>query len=276
MTAEPTAATPSPDAVRAALADVGRELLERAPWDQVATRATLLLANPPQGDWAQQGPAELWLLLDHSEARALPAQWRQPLLEHGVHHLPIPGRAGAALLIFETSTVERLLDAVGGRSMELRWSVRHAEALHDPLRRLEPLGAAAGRLPEGAPERIARGLYLRTVSAMDAAAVLIPGEIAAAGEAAAAVSRLACFLEDGAYPPPPWLIAAALQTSLGARLAVWLQRIPAAVAGDEEALPWVRDTSVAALAQVAAVLRPLFGTTDWFQHPREHALRAPR
>ena len=111
---------------------------------------------------------------------------------------------------------------------------------------------------------------------MDAAAVLVPGEIAAAGEATAAVTRLACFLEEGAYPPPPWLIAAALHTSLGARLTAWLQRIPAAVAGDEEALPWVRDTSVAALAQVTAALRPLFGTTDWFQHPREYALRAPR
>jgi hypothetical protein len=129
--------------------------------------------------------------------------------------------------------LERLLEAVSRPALEARWLVRHAEAVHDPLRRLEALSAHASTLPaDDALERAVRPLFLQLVSALNA---LDSGGVAAAGEAAAALARLACTLDAGGHPPLDWLAEAARHTLVGPRLGIWLDDLPRAAAGDEGA-----------------------------------------
>ena len=250
-----------------------RSLLDAAPWTELTERLSLLLTAPPAVPWAdadENGPPAAWLIVDAATLRALPAELREPLLNDGSSVRRAPD---GELTVFTLDALSRLLDATTRRSLELRWSVRHAEPLHDPLRRQEELAAAAVRLPDDAYERIVRPLYLQSVASLLA---LVRPDVAVAGEAAAALARVACVLEDGIHPPPQWLIDAAAETDLGARIASWLDDLPRALGGDEVAGRRVVSGCEAVRRALDAALRPQFGTARWFQAPEAYALRPPR
>jgi hypothetical protein len=159
------------------------------------------------------------------------------------------------------------LEGTGRRSLETRWSVRHAEPLDDPLRRQEHLAAMAARLPLGALEGIVRPLYVRARSSLDALEPLAfagaQEAVVAAGEAAGALARLACVLEDGIHPPSEWLIPASAETELGGRIASWLDDLPLALGGDAAAARRVAAGCQAVSRAAEAALRPRFGDARW-------------
>lgn len=276
------------DALRERAREQGRSILSVAPWAEIEHRLTLLLVEPPAVPWAGAAAgAALWLITDGAAARTLPDGQREPLLRDGVL-LPqahaTGGAEGAAAIDLTAFTLERIegaLEGVGRRSLELRWSVRRAEPLHDPLRRHDQLAAAAARIPDDALERIVRPLYLqaheslRTLEAVLAAGRYDDATVAA-GEAAGALTRIACVLEEGIHPPARWLLPAARETGLGGRIAPWLDDLPAAAGGDEAAVRRVRDGCDAVLRAVTAALHPRFGGADWLLSPDASALRRAR
>lgn len=244
------------------LAARARALLEAPPWNDRPYVLTLLAVEPPEG--APAGPRRLWLVVDAADVRDLDAEWREPLLRHRLR------RAGDELFettVVTTDGIEALLDGVSRRSLEVRWEFRHADPLHDPSGRAERLAAAARRLPGDALERLARPLYLQAGRALEAlarahAASNDASEALAGGEAASALTRLACILEEGAHPTADWLDAAARQTGLGRRIAPWLDaRAPA--------------TSAAVFAEAATALRAYFADREWLREPEIYALRPP-
>ena len=268
MTDEGAAAAPGESARAWA-----RSLLDAAPWTELTERLSLLLTAPPAVQWAdgdESVPRAAWLIVDAATLRALPPELREPLLSDGNSVRRAPD---GELTVFTLDALSRLLDATTRRSLELRWNVRHAEPLHDPLRRQEELSAAAARLPDDAYERIVRPLYLQAVASLLA---LARPDVVVAGEAAAALARLACVLEDGIHPPPQWLMAAVAETELGARITSWLHDLPRALGGDEVAGRRVVSGGEAVRRAVDAVLRPHFGTARWFKAPEAYALRQPR
>ena len=249
----------------------GSARLESPPWDEMAGRLTLLLVDPPVARWASAGDAAtLWLLVSAADARTMPEQHREPLLRDGRmrERVAADGSESIELVVFTVERVEQTLEGVGRRSLEARWSVRHAAPLADPLRRHEQLAAAAARLPDDAPTRIVRPLHAQARAAVDAlrrmARERMSEAVIPAGEAAGALSRLACVLEDGSHPPAQWLRPAAGETDLGRRIASWLDDLPRALGGDEAATRRVADGCEAVLATAEAVLRPRFGTEPWF------------
>ncbi len=244
------------------LAARARALLEAPPWNDRPYVLTLLAVEPPEG--APAGPQRLWLVVDAADVRDLDADWREPLLRHRLR------RVRDELIettVATTDGAEALLDGVSRRSLEVRWEFRHADPLHDPSGRAERLAAAARRLPEAALERLVRPLYLQAGRALEAlerahAASSEPSQTMAGGEAASALTRLACILEEGAHPTLDWLDAAARQTGLGRRIAPWLDtRSPA--------------TSEAVLAEAAQALRAYFADREWLREPENYALRPP-
>ena len=261
-------------ALRERAREWGGARLESPPWDDLAGRLALLLVDPPLDRWASAGDAAtLWLLLSAADARTLSAKQREPLLRDGRMHERAsadgaPSIVSIDLIVFTVERLEETLDGVGRRSLEARWSVRHAASLEDPLRRHEPLAAAAARLPDDAPARIVRPLYAQARAALDAldrmARARMGEAVIAAGEAAGALSRLACVLEEGAHPPSQWLGPAARETELGRRIASWLDDLPRALGGDEAAARRVADGCEAVGATAEAALRPRFGTEGWF------------
>ncbi|MYI82322.1 MAG: hypothetical protein F4056_03100 [Chloroflexi bacterium] len=244
------------------LAARARGLLEAPPWNDRPYVLTLLAVEPPEG--APAGPHRLWLVVDAADVRDLDADWREPLLRHRLRRV---GDEAIETTVATTDGVEALLDGVSRRSLEVRWEFCHAAALHDPSGRAERLAAAARRLPGGALERLVRPLYLQAVRALEAlerahAASTEASEAIAGGEAASALTRLACILEEGAHPTTDWLDAAARQTGLGRRIAPWLDtRSPT--------------TSEAVLAEVALALRSYFADREWLREPESYALRPP-
>ena len=270
-------------ALRQRARDWGLARLDAAPWAELRGRATLLLVDPPAVRWATAARyATLWLLLENSEARALPPG-RRGLVRAGSEHERVPAAGDAPEVVFSVFTLERmqgLLQGAGRRSLETRWRIRHAEPLHDPLRRQEQLSSAALQLPDDALERIARPLFLQlhaTIEGLRAAAAERPAEaVILAGEAAGALCRLACALDSGMHPPPAWLLPAAAGTELGARLTSWLDDLPRMLAGDEAAGRRVAEGCDAVERAAAAALRPHFDGADWLRTPEAYALRAPR
>ena len=270
-------------ALRDGARDWGRSHLEAPPWVELQGRLTLLLVDPPAVRWATaELHATLWIVAEASEARALPDAMRDALMRDGSTHEQ--ARGGEALTVdltvFTLERLEGVLSGAGHRSLETRWSVRHAEPVHDPLRRHERLSTAAQLLPDEAPRRIARTLYLDAHASLTELSRITPerpgAAIIAAGEAAGAVARLACSLDEGIHPPTAWLLPAARETQLGRRVASWLDDLPRALGGDDAATRRVADGCEPVLAVVRETVRLRVGAGDWLWSPRASALRAPR
>ncbi|MDP6605699.1 MAG: hypothetical protein QF664_05520 [Dehalococcoidia bacterium] len=284
MTADPAAAQ------REQARDWGRTRLAASPWASVEHRLTLLLVDPPTDEWASPVPlCALWLAVDGPEVPALPSELREPLLRDGSVHEPTPADVLGAestaspstrISVFRLDRLEGLIAGVGVRSLEARWSVRHGTAIHDPLRRHEAMSGAAARLPEGGMERAVRPLFVQACLTLAAVQALDParaaGAVVALGEAAAAVTRLACVIEEGSHPPAQWLLPAARTTELGARLASWLDDIGPALGGEQPAAARVIDGCAGIRRAVEAAVRPEFSRAAWFQSPDTWALRPPR
>ncbi|MYA19163.1 MAG: hypothetical protein F4Z25_02600 [Chloroflexi bacterium] len=244
------------------LAARARALLEAPPWNDRTYGLTLLAVEAPEG--APAGPQRLWLILDASDVRDLDEEWREPLLRHRLRR---SGDEAIETTVATTDGVEALLEGVSRRSLEVRWELLHAHPLHDPSGRGEQLAAAARRLPGEALERLVRPLYLQAGRALEALrrthdASSEPAAAIAAGEAASALTRLACILEEGAHPTADWLDAAARETALGRRIAPWLDaRSPAA--------------ADAVLGEAGQALRAYFAGREWLREPEIYALRPP-
>lgn len=242
------------------------------PWSEVAGRAALLLVAPPLVEWELPPEARphAWLVLEAGEARALPQPQREPLLRLGA--LVEEGDEGR-LTVTVLEGLDHLLDAVTRPALEARWLLNHAEAVHDPLRRLETLAQRASTMPPGAMARAVRPLYLQLISALHG---LDSGGIAAAGETAASIARLVCTLDGGGHPPLDWLAEAARRTLLGPRLGVWFDDLPRAAAGDEAAQRRVLAARAGVRRAVTDMLRQNLGTFDWLTAPEAYLLRTPR
>ena len=258
----------------------GRALASGRPWSEVANRLTVLLTSPPIGPWRASRAAAYWLIVDDAEVQALPEPWRVTLAGAGVHvehRRSDAALAGAplALTVSAASAALRSMDAATRRGMEVRWLVRQAQPIHDPLGRLEQLVLAARRAPADMLERIIRPLYLQAVTAVRGLATVEPDAVSL-GEAAGAVARIACVLEAGNHPPAEWLLEAAAATALGQRLHAWFDDVPLAAAGDGRALRWMVDSSEGVLREVHEAIRPHFADREWFRDPESTAARPPR
>ncbi len=258
-------------------------LLAAQPWVEVASRGLLVLVRPPATPWANTSTiSAAWLILDGVEARALPPEFRGPVVRDGALRLPASAADGLELAVMTSEGVGRALDGVTRRSLEMRWMLRHSVPLHDPLHRHDSLVGAAGRLPEDALERAVRPLYVQAAAALGALTTGVPSIASATsaflllGEAAGALTRLACVLDDGSHPPPEWLAPAARETRLGKRIAPWLDDLGPAAGGDDRAAGWIREASMGVLREAASVLQVEFAGRDWFTDPESYALRTPR
>ena len=271
MTGEPLAESPEPAVER------GRALLAAPPWSERARAVTLLAVRPPRAPWADREAAPaFWLLVNAEEARLLGDPWHDPLVRDGLRRADDrSAEPPVELTVLTAEAAARLLEPVTRRALEARWLIRHAAVVHDPINRHEGLAAAAGRLPADALERIARPLLLQALTAIGGIGVVDADAVIAAGEAAGAVTRLACVLEDGTHPPAEWLLSAARETRLGKRIASWLDDLGPALGGDERARRWVADGAPGLLREVAAALRPEFGDREWLLDPERFALRPP-
>lgn len=273
MTVEPEPLA-LPD-VRTRAGEWAHALVAAPPWDEIASHITVLLTAPATPAWAETRTAAALIVLDGAEARALGERWRA-LLRDGVRHTP--GSAAGlptGTVAMTTDALARGLDGTSRRALELRWSIRHAQVIHDPFRRHEALVQAAGRVPDAALERIIRGLYVPAVAALRAvqASDLDPITI---GEAAGAVARLACALESASHPPVEWLLPAVAETHVGQRLAAWFADLRSAIAGDTRASRWIRDAVDGVLRELAEAVRPSFAGSEWLADPESFALRPPR
>jgi hypothetical protein len=271
--------------IREQAAEAGRQLLASPAWEQVAGRTLLLLVHPPSVDWADAyGACTLWAILDTPEARALPSELRGPLVRDASTLMRVPGEAGRPpmyLAVFTSEGIGRLLEGVTRRSLEMRWSVRHAQPLHDPLHRFDMLLGAAARLPADSLERVIRPLFVQAAQALEGLAAAPLAErpqtaLILAGEAAGAVCRIACVMDAGSHPPAEWLAPAARATRLGARIASWLDDLPAAIGGDARAARWIRDSGQGVLREVVTLLRPEFAGREWLDDPLGQAIRPGR
>jgi len=278
MADDPTAA------LREQARERGRRILAHAPFDAFADRATLLLTAPPDGVELPFAPGTiaLWLILEPAAARALPDPHRSALIGRGSYVAYERPRDAALSPLELTITLDPIpvLEAINRRALEARWTVRHAEPLHDRLGRHPQLVAAASLYPEDGPERVVRGLWLQAVAAVRAIWVVgrapAAAALPAAGEASAALARLACAYDEGDHPTVDLLLPVARQTRIGRRLASWLDDLGAAVAGDAPATRRVAAAAEQVLREVAAVLGELYRDRPWLREPEAYALRAPR
>lgn len=243
------------------LADEARTLLAKAPWNERTQALTLLGVRPPERAPAEEH-ARLWLILDAEDVRDLADEWRDPLLLHGLRRLR---EASIELTVVTSEGAAALLESTSRRALEARWELRHAVVLRDGRGRFPGLSAAAGRLPEGALERLVRPLYLqadRAFGAWQRAPANSTAAAIAGGEAASAVTRLACVLDEGAHPIIEWLPAAARETALGRRIAPWIDSLTPGLAAD-------------ILAALVRALRTEFADRDWLRDPETYGSRPP-
>lgn len=274
MTAEPESAV-TPD-IHTLATGWARALVAAPPWAEVASHITVLLTAPGTPAWADTRTPALLIVLEGAEARALGEPWR-PVLRDGVLSVSAPAAGLSGTMAAMTAdALARSLDGATRRALELRWTVRHAHVLHDPLRRHETIAQAAGRVPEAALERIIRGLYLAAVAALRAVQDAATLDAVTVGEAAGAAARLACALESASHPPAQWLLPAAAETALGQRLAAWFADLGGAIAGDPRAGRWVRDAVDGVLRELSEAVRPSFAGAEWRADPESFALRPPR
>lgn len=261
----------------------GLSLLECEPWSEVADRASLLLLDPPNVEWAiETEPATLWLIVERELVRHLPKTAQDSLQRERVlieQHRG-PGEVAIDLVAFTEEGVNDLIEGISRRSLEARWGVTHAEPLRDKMRRQERLAGQAANLPEGGPERVIRPLYLQSVAATAALGAVASGDaaslLAAAGDAAGSLARLACVIESGSHPPPRHLLLAARETALGRRLATWLDDLPLLLAGDEAAGRRIAGSREQVIEETTRLLGPEFRDRPWLQDPTSYALRSPR
>ncbi|MFA7250272.1 MAG: hypothetical protein WC273_11660 [Dehalococcoidia bacterium] len=276
MTEDPSA--PLRDLAR----EWGRALVADEPWADVAERVTLLVTAPPTGVETLTNSVSLWLTVDSTTARSMPAPFRGLATnEVQIEHQRATVSQPAITLIFSTdAALERLLQSVTRRSMEARWQVRHSEVVTDRLRRAENYALRAGMLPEDGPERVARGLWVETHAAARAFPALAgprgADALPAAGELVAALCRIACFIDDGAYPATEWLIPAARTTRIGKRIGDWIDGIAPAFGGDELAARRVASSASQVLAEVQEVLAERYRGRPWLAEPEVFTLRTPR
>ncbi|MDA0270052.1 MAG: hypothetical protein O2798_05105 [Chloroflexi bacterium] len=277
--------TDSPaDALRLQAREWGESLLAGPKWSPVADRVTLLLVDPPAGieDVPVPATAGLWLTIDVPTARSLPNEYRtaltsdQPLHER---HRATATTPAVTLTLLTDDGLHRLLEGVSRASIEARWQARHAEMLNDRLRRQDQFALRAGMFPAEAPERIVRTLWLELVAAARGLDIVVsaPAQaLGALGEASAAVCRIACVLDGGAYPPAAYLRAASRDSRIGRRLAAWLDDFIPAASGDEAAGRRVLGSRDQAVEEVRAVLAEQYRDRPWLRTPEAFSFRAPR
>lgn len=262
--------------------EFGRALVGGAPWAEVSERVTLLVTAPPTGIDAAANSVALWLIVDPTTARSLPAEFRalgtdKVLIER---RRATSGLPAIALTFSTDAALDRLLQSVTRRAMEARWQVRHSEVVTDRLRRAEHFALRAGMLPGDGPERVARGLWVEAHAAARAFPALA-GErgaeaLPAAGELVAALCRIACFMDDAAYPTTEWLIPAARPTRIGKRIGAWIDGVVPSLGGDETAARRVASSTAQVLAEVQEVLAERHRGRPWLIDPEVFTLRAPR
>lgn len=273
-----------PDELRDRAQEWGRALLLKAPWEPLTERLSLILVAPltDAGPIGAPPEARLWMLLDRDIMSALPDALKRPLLETGA----TIERAGATvttppieLSIRSVEGVERQIEGTGRRDMELRWTLMHAMPIADRLRRLETLGARARLLPPDGLERAVRSLWL---DASASARALWPLPVSplhalpAGGELAGALLRLACLMDEGAYPPADQLRSAAAETRIGLRLRAWLDDLATGLTGDDAAGRRTVNASPQVLEEVRLILRERYADRPWLRDPAGYELRTRR
>ena len=266
---------PVSDARSESAREWGRALLTTAPWSTVNDRATLLLVDPAPGLEIPAGA------IDTATGRSLPAPYGTALASDRAvverHRLPEAGIAKVAILTDDS--LHRLLQGTTRTAMEARWQARHHEVVSDRMRRGEQYALRAGLLPDEAPERVTRTLFLELVAAIRGLSHLAAAPasaVAAGGEASAALCRLACFDDSGAYPPPSYLRAGAVGTRIGRRLGVWLDDLARALGGDEASARRTLASREQVIEEVRTVLGELYRDRLWLRTPEAYGLRAPR
>jgi hypothetical protein len=260
----------------------GRALIAGAPWAEVAERVTLLVTAPPTGIDATPHSVSLLLAIDVPTARSLPGEYRALLTDDVMveRRRATASMPAVALTLTTDNAFDRLLQSVTRRAMEARWQVRHSEVVSDRLHRAENFALRAGMLPDDGPERVVRGLWVEA-SAAARAFPAITGEryedaLPAAGELIAALCRIACFVDDGAYPATEWLLSAARPTRIGKRISTWIDGIAPALGGDEAAGRRVGGSTEQVLIEVQDVLAERYRSRPWLAEPEVYTLRTPR
>lgn len=285
----PAGAVPDADAdprpgERVEAAERARGLLRQSPWAEATERITLWLVSPPRGMTPRvRPPVEAWLAVDRAAAQTLPGDGQRLSREGAIAGAPprASGEAGVRASLFTAEALAALLSGEGRRALEARWSLSHAELLADRLGRHERLIAESNRSPAGAVERALRGAYLAAAGALPALPHA-PGDggalemLPAAGEAAAALARLACLLDEESHPPLAWLLPAARETRLGRRIWSWFDDLALAISGDEAAERRVVNARDAVLDQARMLVRQRIGERPWLQEPASYLLNPRR
>ena len=260
----------------------GRALIAAAPWDTVSDRVTLLVTAPPTGIDAAPHSVSLLLAIDTPTARSLTQEYRgiatdEAMIERKRATATSPA---VTLTLMTDNALDRLLQATTRRAMELRWQVRHSEVVIDRLRRAENFALRSGMLPDDGHDRVARGLWVEAHAAARAFPAL-GGErgvdaLPAAGELVAALCRIACLMDDGAYPATEWLLPAARPTRIGKRISAWMDGIVPALGGDDAAARRVASSTDQVIAEVHEVLAERYRRSPWLAEPEIFTLRTPR
>ena len=270
------------DALREQAREWGRALLAGSPWSDVSDRITLLLVDPP-AKFDGTTSVTYWLTLDLAAARRLAEPYGPALSSERavVEHPRADKSAGlkVTLVVMSDEALHRYLQGTTPAAIEGRWQARHHEAISDRLRRGEQYALRANLLPDDAPERIIRTLFLELVGAIRALGPLETNPahaLAAAGAASAAACRIACFDEGGAYPPAEHLRTVAADTRLGRRLVTWFDDLTAAVGGDAPAARRAVSAGDQVIEETRKILGEVYRDRLWLRTPEAFALRAPR
>ncbi len=273
MTSDPA------DALREQAREWGRALLAGKPWSSVPDRVTLLLVEPP-AKFPATTSVSYWLTIDAPAARSLPDPYGPAIAaDRAIVEHPRAEGLRVTLSVMSDEALHRFLSGTTPAAIEARWQARHAEVLSDRLRRGEQYALRANLLPDDAPERITRTLFLELVAAVRGLRSLEanPGHgLAVAGAASAAACRIACFDDAGAYPPAEHLRAVASETRLGRRIVTWLDDLVRAVGGDEAAVRRATSAGDQVVEETRLILGELYRDRPWLRTPEAFALRAPR
>jgi len=273
MTSDPA------DALREQAREWGRALLATAPWSGVSDRVTLLLVEPPSR-FPGSTQVTYWLTLDVAAARGLAEPYGPALnSDRAVVEHPRAEGLKVTLVVMTDEALHRLLQGTTPAAIEARWQARHHEAISDRMRRGEQYALRANLIPDDAPERIMRTLFLELVASIRGLAPLEVNPahtLAAAGAASAAVCRIACFDDAGSYPPLQHLRAVASETRLGRRLAPWLDDLTRAIGGDDAAARRSISSGNQVIEETRIILGELYRDRPWLRTPEAFALRAPR
>lgn len=276
--------TGDPDELRERAQEWGRALLLKAPWEPLTERLSLILVAPLADSRLESAPpaATLWMLLDRGVMGSLPDILRQPLLETGAaieRHAATVATPPIELAVRSVEGIEHQIEGTGRRDLELRWILIHATPVADRLRRLETLAAQARLLPPDGLERAVRSLWLE---AHEATRALWPlstepsHALPAGGEVAGSLLRLACLMDQGAYPPADRLRSEAADTRIGMRISGWLDDVSAGFTGDDAAGRRSVNAGPQVLEEVRLVLRERYADRPWLRDPASYELRVRR